>query len=205
MDSNLKNVYEDIANEFDQTRQRVWNCVKNFLSSLPKDYVGLEIGCGNGKNMLFRPELKMVGVDFCENFIKICHKKQLEVYQADMRSLPFENESFDFSISIAVLHHLFERSERLKGIKEQIRVTKKGGKIMILVWALEQENSTQPRRFKTSDEMVSWKKKNGEILYRYYHLYEKKELLNELVNFKNILIEEIFNENGNWGVILTKI
>ena len=205
MDSNLKNVYEDIASEFDETRQRVWSCVQKFLNTLSSGSTGLEIGCGNGKNMKFRDDLIMTGVDFCENFIKICQKKKLDVYQADMRSLPIKDNSYDFSISIAVLHHLFEKKDRLKAISEQLRVTKKGGRGMILVWALEQEKSTQPRRFKSSDEMVSWKRKDGKTLYRYYHLYQEKELIREVSTFKNISVKKMFTENGNYGVIFTKI
>lgn len=202
MDNNLKDVYEEIAPEFDQTRQRVWLCVRKFLNSIPKGYKGLEIGCGNGKNMLFRQDLKIEGIDFCDNFIKICHKKGLLVKQADMRNLPYKSDVYDFSFSIAVLHHLYNLEDRIKAIKEQIRVTKKGGLMMVLVWNL---NDSRFRQFSKSDEMVSWKKKNGKILYRYYHLYKENELKNELSQCKDIKIKSEFIENGNSGIIFTKI
>ncbi|ADO67120.1 putative methyltransferase [Cafeteria roenbergensis virus] len=204
MDKNLKEVYESIAEEFNHSRYKVWPCVENFLTQLPTQSKGLEIGCGNGKNMLFRTDLNMTGVDFCDNFIKMCTNKQLNVLKGDIRNLPFESNTFDFTISIAVLHHLYDMKDRIKAIEEQIRVTKENGKMMIVVWGLDQSESTQTRKFNTSDEMVSWKKKNGEILYRYYHLYKKDELKEEVLITKNIIIDNIFYENGNCGIILKK-
>lgn len=204
MDLNLKKVYEDIANEFDQTRQRVWSCVGKFLDTIERDSLGLEIGCGNGKNMLYRGDLNMVGIDFCETFVNMCKDKNLSVIQGDMRNLPFNNDIFDFSISVAVLHHLYKRENRLQALKEQLRVTKSGGKILILVWALNQENGSV-RKFKNSDEMVSWKKKDGNIVYRYYHLYKEEELLEDIYNIKGVEISDYFNERGNWCIILNKI
>lgn len=129
MDINLKQIYEEIADEFDTTRYSVWTCVKEFLNNLPINSKCLEIGCGNGKNLLFRPELNMEGIDFCKNFVKICCNKGLRVKQNDMRNLDYVNDSFDNTFSVAVLHHLYKKTDRTKAIKEQIRVTKKGGLI----------------------------------------------------------------------------
>ncbi|KAE9449657.1 hypothetical protein C3L33_18443, partial [Rhododendron williamsianum] len=46
----------------------------------------------------------------------------------------------DVAISIAVLHHLRTESRRKKAIDELIRVVKKGGLVLITVWAVEQED-----------------------------------------------------------------
>ena len=204
MDKNVKEVYEKIAPKFNKTRFKVWKCVSEFLDNLDSNSSGLEIGCGNGKNMLYRQDLKMYGVDFCEKFVEICKEKKLNVINSDMRTLPFKDNLFDFTMSVAALHHLYLLEDRLDTIKEQIRVTKKDGLIFILVWALSQDGSSQSTRFKNTDEMVSWKNNDGTILYRYYHLYQSDELESEINNFNNVEIIKSFYENGNYGVIIKK-
>lgn len=204
MDLDLKNVYNKIADEFDQTRQKVWNCVKLFLDNLKVNTSCLEIGCGNGKNMLYRDDINFTGIDFSDSFIKICKKKELDVIHGDMIDLPFSDNTYDNSISVAVLHHLYKKEDRIKALKEQIRVTKKNGLIFILVWCFKQEKNK--RAFKTNDEMVPWKSKNGKIYYRYYHLYNDDELEKEINdNLTNVKIEKTFVENGNSGIILRKL
>lgn len=204
MDNEVKEVYERIASEFNLTRRnRVWPCVMRFLDNMIINSNGVEIGCGNGKNMLYRNDINMCGVDFCNNFIDICRGKNLDVYNSDMRSLPFDNNKFDFSISIAVLHHLYNIEDRVKAINEQIRITKDGGLMFILVWDIYQSIESR-RKFSKSDEMVSWKMKTGETLYRYYHLYSDGELRAEIEMCNNIKILECIRENNNIGIIFRK-
>ena len=90
----------------------------------------------------------------------------------------------------------------LKAI-EEIIYYKKGGKAMILVWALEQPSDSR-RKFKEQDNMVSWKDKKGNLLgERYYYVFKKDEL-ESLIN-SEIKIIKSFYELGNWGVILEKL
>lgn len=205
MDLNLKEVYEEIAHHFDSTRFNVWPCVSKFLDELPKDSMGLEIGCGNGKNILYRDDLKMEGIDFCNNFVKICENKGLDVTEGDMRDIKKDDNKYDFTMSVAALHHLYNKEDRIKSIKEQIRVTKENGLIFILVWALEQDGKHQPRKFKSQDEMVSWKeRKSNKTYYRYYHLYKEGELEEEMKGL-NIKVINSFLERGNYGIIVKKL
>ena len=64
---NVINVYEIISKEFSDTRRSVWKGVQEFLGKLETKLTGIEIGCGNGKNMLFRNDLIMEGIDTCED------------------------------------------------------------------------------------------------------------------------------------------
>ena len=68
---NVFNVYDIIGKHFDKTRVIVWPSVKKFLDSLETDKKILEIGCGNGKNILYRPELKIIGCDTSKTFLNI--------------------------------------------------------------------------------------------------------------------------------------
>jgi tRNA (uracil-5-)-methyltransferase TRM9 len=205
MDVNVRTTYNNIANHFSDTRFKVWFCTREFLNSIPSNSLGLEIGCGNGKNMVYRNDISMKGIDICDKFVDMCKKKNLDVIQGDMSSLPYENESFDFVMSIAVLHHLDSQEKRVKALDEMFRVCKKGGKIFVLVWAFEQEESSK-RKFKSKDEMVSWfSREDGNTYYRYYHLYSKDELEEEFSKTDNKFdTNRSFYEMGNWGLIIEK-
>lgn len=91
--------------------------------------------------------------------------------QADARSLPFPNESFDRAIAVATYHHIKGREEQLKALRELWRVLKPRGEAFITVW-----NRCQPRFwFKGKEVMAPWRMKDR-TLYRYYYLFTYGEL-----------------------------
>ncbi len=202
----IREVYNKISNDFDDTRYRVWTCTSRFMDPLEKGLNGLEVGCGNGKNILYRKDdLNIKGIDICDKLVEICKQKNLDVIQGNMNQLPFKDESFDFVYCIAVLHHLKTSQERIQALNEIFRVCKRGGKIFVLVWAFEQDESAK-RKFKTQDELVPWNcREDGKTYYRFYHLYVKNELEEEF-NSTDYSFNpyENFYELGNWGIMCTK-
>lgn len=197
----VKNVYDNIATQFSNTRYRPWTCVELFLNEIkPKSIIG-DIGCGNGKNMIYRKDCINLGCDFSQNLVKICIDKGLNVITGDILDIPYKNNLFDYTICIAVIHHLSTEFKRKKAIKELIRVTKPGGKILILVWALEQPNDSK-RKFVKQDNIVTWKDKNKNIIgNRYYYVFRENELESLLDDEYSI---HSFYEKGNWGIIINK-
>jgi len=204
MSLSVMEVYDKIATEFDVTRVRIWGSVKKFLDSLSSDSLNLDNGCGNGKNMLYRPELKFKGNDISKEQVRICQNKGLDVVESTMTSLPFKNEEFDNIICIASYHHLDNDTDRQKALDEMYRCLKPGGRILITVWAMEQfEGSTF--HFTKRDEQVAWKSKDGNIYYRYYHIYNKGDIEEEVTRLEpRFKIVEGGWEVGNWWVILEK-
>ena len=199
---NVKDVYNKIAKEFSNTRYRPWTCVESFLDNVESGSKIGDIGCGNGKNMKYRVDCENYGCDFSEELVKICKGDGLDVVYGDILSVPFEDKQFDYTICIAVIHHLSTPEKRKKAIDEVIRVTKNGGKILLLVWALEQPEDSR-RKFEKQDNMVTWKSKKGDLMgERYYYVFKKDELEN-LIN-DSVTIVESFYELGNWGVTLEK-
>ena len=199
----VKNVYNEIYNEFDTTRYRPWTCVEDFLDQVPKNSMIGDIGCGNGKNMFYRKDCINLGCDFSENLVKLCNEKSLQVIQGNILNVPFQDNLFNHTLCIAVLHHLSTIEMRKQAIQEFIRITKLNGKILILVWAFEQEQSSR-RKFTKQANLIDWKDKKGNILgKRYYYVFKKNEL--ESLIPENIQIEKSFYEKSNWGVILHKI
>ena len=201
----IEGVYDKIAEHFDNTRYSIWNCVKNFIDNFETNAKVLEIGCGNGKNMLYRNDLDFYGIDISIEQINICKKKHLNVQKSSMISLPFNNSEFDNIICIATYHHLDNDNDRKSALYEMYRVLRVGGEILITVWAMEQEINSL-RSFTVSDEIVPWKcKKDGNTYLRYYHIYKKGELSEEIKRlFPEIQIISEDYDNGNWFVILTK-
>ena len=198
----VKNVYNTIASEFDTTRYRPWTCVEGFLNTIPKGSIIGDIGCGNGKNMLYRKDCLNYGCDFSESLVKICLQKNLNVICGDILDIPYKNDSFDYTICIAVIHHLSTVEKRKKAIEELERVTKKGGKILVLVWAFEQEEQSR-RKFTTQEIFVDWRDKQQNLLgKRYYYVFQKNEL-ESLVDEKKV--EKSFYEKGNWGILFKRV
>ena len=82
--------------------------------------------------------------------------KNLNVVYGDVLNLPFETDKFDYTICIAVLHHLSTLEKRKKAISELVRVTKPGSHILIMVWAIEQPEDSK-RKFTKQENLVEWK------------------------------------------------
>lgn len=135
-------VYDAIAPHFSSTRFAKWPKVASFLSSLPLGSLILDAGCGNGKYLGFIPNCFFIGCDISAQLIKICNERGHEVLVADAVNLPYRTGFGDAAISIAVLHHLSTENRRKKAIEELLRVVKKGGLVLITVWAVEQEDKS---------------------------------------------------------------
>ncbi len=211
LNTDVKTTYNTIADEFSRTRYTVWDAVKVFLDEIKPHTVLADIGCGNGKNMLYRKDIINIGMDICENFVKICREERnLSVTHGSILNIPFDSNIADNTICIAVIHHLKTIEERILAISELIRITKPGGHILIYVWCFEQDTKSK-RQFKTQDEMVPFKNRDGDILsYRFYHLYLDGELEKEINMVKenteyNFKIKEMFKDRNNYVAIVEKL
>lgn len=152
-------VYDAIAPHFSATRFAKWPKVAGFLDSLMPGSVIVDAGCGNGKYLGLNPKCFFVGCDISSSLISICAHRGDEVLVADTLHLPYRTGFFDAAISIAVLHHLSTEERRRKAVLELVRVVCRGGKILITVWAVEQEDRTllskwTPLTSKYSEEWV---------------------------------------------------
>ena len=140
---------------------------------------------------------------------------------ADNLSLPHPLASFDFAISIAVVHHLSTPSRRvlaIKAILETIKPCKEAdkdgvhsGKALIYVWALEQKNSRRGwDKGDDQDVMVPWvmKEKPGsredKTFHRYYHLYHSGELESDIVAAGGHVIESGYEKDNWWAIAVVK-
>lgn len=202
-------VYEAIAEHFSDTRFCTWDFVIKFLEKQSPLDRGIEIGCGNGKNLCIRKDLNLIGIDICKKFIDICLAKKLTVFQQNCCEITFPTDSFDYAFSIAVFHHLATEIRRYKAMKEMIRILKPGGVGTISVWALEQtdrENNMKKRNFIPGDNYVPWTRKKDKIVFkRYYYIFNKRMFKEYIGQFTGkITVNRIFYARGNWITIFTK-
>ena len=197
--------YNVIGEHFSNTRHYVWPNVKSYIDKIEPGSLIADIGCGNGKNM-YRDDCVIQGLDFCDKFVEICKKKNKNVILGNCISTPFKDNSFDYTLSVAVIHHLSTSSRRLKAIEELIRITKPGGKIFIQVWGYSCKKSEK------QDAMIEWNlqkkyidggKKNIKI-NRYYYLFMDNEL-KEMIPTDKVKILKYYDSYNNWIAELVKI
>ncbi|CAO3662556.1 unnamed protein product [Rhizopus stolonifer] len=214
---NVHEVYEVIANHFSDTRYKPWPVVENFLNGMKPGSLGADVGCGNGKYIGVNANVFILGSDRSSNLIKIVNERGHEGMVSDALNLPYRDSTFDFAISIAVIHHFASPDRRLQAIKDMAKIIQPGGKILIFVWALEQTKFSK-RNFEPGqqDVFVPWmltKKKeekeekspNPAVYNRYYHLFKKGELDALFEQVEGLAIESSGYDRDNHYVIARKI
>lgn len=204
----IENFYDLIASEFDKTRVRLWSCVISFLNSFQSQATILDIGCGNGKYMNYRSDITMIGIDISANLVDICKKKGFNVIKANMNEIPFDDNSFDGIICVAAYHHLNNDIDRQKTLNEIYRILKINGIAFIEVWAKEQSDKSNKNslNFTNKSNLVKWSSiTTGEIYYRYYNIYSKGDLEEEILRLKpEFKIIDSGYENGNYFIKIMK-
>lgn len=198
----MSTFYDIHAQDFSKSRFRIWTAVRQFLDSLPTNSTVLDIGCGNGKNMIYGAQrLQMVGLEHSKALTDICMKQNLNVLIGDARNLPFKDNTFDAIIMIAVIHHI-NPSEHIKVLEEIHRVLKPNGTCLITNWAVEQPDDAK-RKFVKGLNMVYWKGKEDQPLQ--YWIMDRtlaEEFTNNLPSgLKSLSLEW---DAGNWNMVLLK-
>ncbi len=204
----LKRVYNSISEDFDKTRCSSWIPVIEFLREYINKYDSknktvLDLGCGTGRDSLLALEkgFKVVSLDFSEKQLELLGKKVKErgfenkhtLILGDMSDIDFKEESFDIVMAIASLHHL-KKEEQIEIVKKIEKWVKKGGYVLVSVWAYENE------RFKGREQetYVKWGKYK-----RYYYLFRNGEL-KELFEDTDLKVEKYFREGMNYWIVLKR-
>lgn len=196
-----QSTYNQIAQQFSQTRYKMWPGVKQFLLSLPESYNILDAGCGNGKNML-ETQHNFYGIDLSDELLKEAKRKTInktnimgfeQLSITNMNTI--KSNTFDAVMSIAVIHHLETQNERINAIKEMIRVCKNGSAILLTVWKLEDNDVYEKGKSITTDthnKLIMWKDVKNNISYdRFYHFFSHEEII-ELIKLIN---EELISDS----------
>ncbi|KAG9031113.1 tRNA methyltransferase, has a role in tRNA modification [Tulasnella sp. JGI-2019a] len=141
-------VYDQIAPHFSQTRYKPWPIISKFLASLSPGSIGLDSGTGNGKYLPLDQDgtLLTVGLDRSLALLRIAQTAgggediRREVVRSDALVHCWRDAAFNYAISIATIHHLSTPLRRRQAVQALLRaVRSNGGRILIYVWAVEQD------------------------------------------------------------------
>jgi len=149
MSNFIKDFWESQAITFKGSHSASWG--DNFAIDLEIDTISkyikegdavLDVGCSNGHAtlaMLQKKPSKLCGVDYAENMIVFANENKANLGNplsvhfdvGDIRTLQFDDNSFDVVYTTRVLINLPNWKEQITGIEECIRVAKKGGKVIL--------------------------------------------------------------------------
>ena len=104
--------------------------LRGFLAPHPGELVA-DLGCGSGRALLWNRDLgaTMVGIDIAP-FFSHDARSEMDLMLADLRKLPFADNTFDKAWSLDVLEHL--SPDALQGmLAEANRVLKPGGRLFV--------------------------------------------------------------------------
>lgn len=207
--ADVRSVYDHIAESYAASRTTAWPEVLDFISEIPSGDLVLDIGCGHGRHaraLAFTGHL-VVGVDFSRRLLSIGKRETsatrefrvIEWLAGDATSLPFADNTFDSAVSIAVLHHLPSRPERVRALSELARVLKAGGRALVSAWSMDDPRVAEllgapPKK---PDVEIPWKLPDGSAPLRPYHLFRQGEL-GELIIESGLEGERFFRGDGNW-------
>lgn len=115
------------------------------LGIAPDDFRGkrvLDSGCGTGEYALWyatHGAASVLGVDLSEGSLALAERKRAEARIAnasfrrmDVLKLDLEDDSFDYSYSVGVLHHT---GDPARGFREICRVTRPGGVVIVSLYS----------------------------------------------------------------------
>lgn len=106
---------------------------------LKKDMRVLEVGAGTGRYSfaIAKEGYKVDAIELVEHNIEILKSKvtsdcNIDIRQGNAIDLScYEDDTFDITLVLGPLYHLFNEEDKIQAIKEAIRVTKKKGIIFI--------------------------------------------------------------------------
>ncbi|CAH2062775.1 unnamed protein product, partial [Iphiclides podalirius] len=139
-------VYEQISRHFSSTRHSAWPKVVEFLREVPPGSVLLDLGAGNGKNILNRSDILQIAGERSIGLLEECKRNVGSVAGADCVRLDMlragvRDGCADVVICIAVVHHFSSQSRRAQAVATIARSLRPGGRALITVWAKDQMKS----------------------------------------------------------------
>jgi len=206
-DRKSEETWDSIAESFDLTRRKPWTQCIDFIDTLSKTDMVVDLGCGNGRHLVPCAEhcKQAMGIDISGELLGIVQKKlkgknlnNAVLLHADMVNLPLKNDTVDSILFIAALHNIKGKDKRIQSLKEVKRVLKKDGTALISVWSRWQDKYrkhflkkwfTKKGQTEFGDIEIYWRQHSLDIP-RFYHLYSKKEFISD-IRLAGLEIEKI--------------
>ncbi|MFC7133805.1 MULTISPECIES: class I SAM-dependent methyltransferase [Salinibaculum] len=201
----VRDVYDDIAPHFSDTRAYPWPEVEAFVDGCDHGHRGLDVGCGNGRHLvvLSRRVDRPVGLDVSRNLL-VEARERVEadapsgvLVQGDAAALPLMAGTIDIAVYVATLHHLPDREHRRRSLDELARVLDEGGRALVSAWSTAHDrfDATADAR-EGFDTTLDWTLPGGETVPRFYHIYAPAEFDEDLAA-SDLVVEESYVSSGN--------
>jgi ubiquinone/menaquinone biosynthesis C-methylase UbiE len=175
-----KNTYNEVAEEFYQTRKKYSSETEELKAHVKEKEKVLDLGCGTGRLYgIFKDKnVDYTGIDFSEKLIQIAKGKYGDRFVlGDILNLPLPDENFDSVWAIASLHHIPTKKFRKKVLGHIKRVLRPGGRVIATCWKI--------KSFLRKDVYIPFHGKK-----RYYHVFSMREL-KRLFKKSGFIIEEL--------------
>ncbi len=192
----VRRTYDRIAEHFACTRSTGWPEIATFLDGRQANRA-CDLGCGNGRHFTELREVSdvVVGVDFSRRLLEMAVDRAnggIHRVQGDVVTLPFLAGTFDIGLLVATLHHVPTRAARVRALDEFARVLDGDG--LISVWSVTAERFTFAE---SRDHAVPWTLPNGEVIDRYYHLFDESDFRSEIAE-SELVLAELRESSENW-------
>lgn len=134
--------FDEIAGAYDDSLPA--HVVEHYLrkragfirAEVPPGASVLDVGCGTGAlaARIRKAGYDVVGVDRSKGMLRVLKGRapSVDAVAACSMSLPFADDRFDLVYCVAVMHHIAEAASVLRTLREMVRVTRRGG--LLLVW-----------------------------------------------------------------------
>jgi len=182
--------------------QEAYRCLKSYIDE-NKDKLILEAGCGTGRLcglfVRYFPNFQVIGMDISPNSLKIANRLReylqipnVSFNMGDLFQMPFPDNYFDVIFNEGVIEHfsLDSQPNYVDAVYEMVRVTKKGGKVVVAV----------PNWYNFSHTLYKWflKKLNKKFEYGYEKSFKHIELVRLFseLGLKNIEVDGFYPAHG---------
>lgn len=110
--------------------------IHKYLEQLPKDAKILDVGAGTGRYSVALAEegYDVTAIELVKYNLGILKQKgsSVKAYQGTALNLKrFSDDTFDMTLVFGPMYHLYTMQDKQKALQEAVRVTKKGGIILV--------------------------------------------------------------------------
>jgi len=208
-----KELYDQIAEQFSDSRYKVWPEFEYFKGYLQNGQDLLDLGCGNGRLLELLKDYKInyLGIDYSKKLIAEAKQDwpNSDFVISDILDLNLK-EKYDLVFLVATLHHIPSQKLREKVLLNVKSVLKPGGKLLMTNWNLWQKrylkyiikytllkiaesekeiNGIKPQDLDMQDVFIPWQKK----YQRYIHAFTENNIASLLKKTGFEIIKNVSN------------